>query len=186
MRILTAAFGLALVGCAPQPVLPSQSRAEPQTRFIRTYAPFDPDEVAWFNTDGEGRIEGSALLRTVGGDVRTCAGLEVTLLPAGEYASERMGGIYQDNFKGFVPVSVAAIPLEFSDDDPRYTQTTKTTLCDAQGEFEFDNLPMGDYFVTTSVIWQVPGRYGSSSQGGVIMQRVNLPLGETVRVVLTQ
>jgi len=138
---------------------------------------FDPDSVQWARGMGSNRLEGSALLRTQGGEVRTCAGLEVSLIPVSAYASERMMAIYGSLQRGF-----SSYGATFANDAPAYYENMRTAICDPQGAFEFEGLPSGSFYVTTVVSWSA-GSYGA--QGGNLMQRVDLK-SETTKVVLTE
>ncbi len=143
---------------------------------------FNASEVTWFEADGGGSITGSAVLRTRGGDVKTCAGYPVGLIPVSTYATEIMTSTFGQSSRGFAP-SYALRKLEAVDDYFRRMQRKST--CDAQGYFTFSNLPSGDYYVVTGIQWEVPGRYISSMQGGVLMQRVWLGENEKRTIVLT-
>lgn len=131
-------------------------------------------------------IEGNALLRTRGGDVRTCAGYQVALVPA-TTATERVireaFGEGDSAFKSARGLADAdPLPPSLAE-DPRI----QSGVCDAQGDFAFDDLKNGEYFVVTQVLWDVPGAYGASNtQGGTLMQKVAVQGGETRKIVLTQ
>lgn len=142
---------------------------------------FDPAEVAWAEAKGTNSIEGNAVLRTVSGEVRTCAGFPAELMPRSRYADERIRAIYGNNERGMGRI------VKFDATDPRYEQVKRTTTCDAQGNFTFEELPDGDYYVNALVTWGVPMGYGMvSRQGGWLMQRITLQGGERKRIVLTQ
>lgn len=143
---------------------------------------FDPAEVAWFNAPGTNAIRGNAVLRTVGGAIKTCAGLDANLVPVSTYAAERFRKMYGDRDSGLLS---ATSGLSFAATDPRYAAASRTTVCNSEGNFAFSELPDGDYYVTAKVIWGVPGRYITSYQGGYVMQRVTLKGGETKEIVLT-
>lgn len=58
---------------------------------------------------------------------------------------------------------------------------------DSQGNFEFQNLADGTYYVVTVINWSVPGRYGSNSQGGGnLIQEVELKNNSTKRIILSK
>jgi hypothetical protein len=142
---------------------------------------YNPEEVAWFNTPGTNSITANALMRTVGGEVKTCAGFEAALIPYSAYAAERITAIYGNANGGY-----ASYGPQFSETDPRYSQNERKTTCDSQGNFRFTNLPDGDYYVRTQVTWGVPmGYYMTSQQGGALAQRVSVRGGETKSIVLT-
>lgn len=73
MRAFAVSFVglLALSGCAAQPYT------------IQT--PFNDAEMAWSQSPGTAAIKGQGFLKTVGGDVKTCAGNVVSLVPDTPY-----------------------------------------------------------------------------------------------------
>ena len=160
---------LLLAGCAT---------VAPQT----VAATFDPAEVAWFNRTGSNAIEGNAVMRTVGGEVRTCAGGDANLIPVSTYADERMLKMFGNTSGGLLS---ARTGFSWSSTDPRYKAASRTVTCDSLGNFRFDRLPDGDYYVTARVVWGVPNQYFTSWQGGYVMRRVTLRGGETMRLVLS-
>ncbi|WP_036767974.1 hypothetical protein [Persephonella sp. KM09-Lau-8] len=157
-----------------------------KTQTIHIKSPFDPNEVNWFYKKGKNTITGQAFLRTRSGEVRTCAGYEVSLIPFSKYAEERMKAFYGNSQKGFFNIqNLFFKQIEFVPDSPEYLKTKKTTICDANGRFKFENLPDGEYFIVTRVIWEVPSYSGSYPVGGYLMQRVKLKGGETKEIILT-
>lgn len=175
-RILTAAaLALALAACA----MPG-----PQVRHVTLSRSFDPNEVAWFSAPGHAIIDGQALLRTRGGDVRTCAGFKATLTPMSDYARQRMSARFGDGPSGFQEIHT--VPIKFDNEAQtgfsQYERIGRETTCDAQGNFTFSELPPGSYYVTAPVGWQIPG---GRLQGGWLMRRVNVERAQIVRVILT-
>lgn len=173
-RLLVAFVGVALLsGCA---VVPSPGPT------ITVSTPFNPTEAAWSTKDGNNTITGSALMRTVGGDVKTCGGFTVFLQPVTTYSSEIMSKLFGSTEGGF-----ARRPANVETPDG-YDALLRTTTCDAQGKFTFSKLPDGEYFVATKVTWGAVqgGQYSYiSQQGGVVMQKVRVAGGQTREIVLT-
>lgn len=175
--ILPILCAVLITGCVAAP--------PPQTVTV----PFDPAEVAWHKVPGKNTVEGSAVLRTRGGLIRTCAGDYAELIPYSRYASERIRAIYQNEERGFWDMSiegqiVSGRPgVRVADDQytPAYKANTLRANCDAQGAFVFNNVPDGTYFLLTRVLWEVQG-----PQGGALMQKVEVRGGETKKIVLTQ
>lgn len=66
--------------------------------------------------------------------------------------------------------------------DPQYLQFQRLSRADAKGEFTFDNVAPGRYFVMTRVIWEVPN--GIIPEGGGLYEEVEVKDGQTVNVVL--
>jgi hypothetical protein len=148
---------------------------------------YDPAAARWAEGAGENTVEGSALLRTRGGDLRTCAGEVVYLTPVTTYAKERMMYLFGNVRSGFHSVDE---PIEFVPESATYEESARTTKCDPQGTFSFDDLPDGEWFVTTIITWEVREVLWSDSvvlrnTGGLLMQRVRAKDGDTKRVVLS-
>lgn len=161
----------ALAGCASPPVAKVPMKNG-----------WNPNEVVWSIGDGTATLTGSAALLTKGGDVKTCATRVVTLTPFSTYSAERIARIYGNTWKGFSDRGDPTLPERYYE----ATRKDRTTTCDGQGNFIFENLPAGDYFVITGVSWQTPTSYGGlSMQGGVLMIQVKLETGKTKKVVLS-
>jgi hypothetical protein len=147
-------------------------------KVVSLHSSFDAEEANRLLQPGKNSIRGSALIRQSGGGVVTCAGNQVELVPATLYAIERMQIIYRNDVRGY------ASPNMFSDrpvpPDPRYMNLTRKTICDAQGFFKFENVADGEFFVFSTIVWQV----GSAYQGGHLMQRVSVQGGSTAEIVL--
>jgi hypothetical protein len=62
----------------------------------------------------------------------------------------------------------------------------RTTVADAEGRFEFDNLSSGDYYVTCAITWGAPGEFGIESTGGIAYAKVTVRNGGTVKAVVTR
>lgn len=146
--------------------------------------PFSADDLAWSRGAGPNSIKGSALLRTVGGDVKTCAGLTVTLVPKSPYTTERMIVVYGSDTGGISrpnPFSLRPIPQPAAE----LYEFNRETVCDPQGSFTFNSLPNGTYYVVAEVTWGAPTQYGVSTQGGKLMKSVTVRDGQTAEIVIT-
>jgi hypothetical protein len=102
---------------------------------------YNEAEFAPWDGKGTAMIRGQAFLKTVGGDVKTCAGEDVFLLPATSYVDEF---IATPNARGHLNV------------DPRLTAKFRSTICDAQGNFTFASVPAQRWYIDTRVVWGVP------------------------------
>ena len=163
---LLCVCALVLSGCIMQPKT---------VATVATVGAFDPEEVSFIHEDGPNTIEGQAFLRQRGGGVVTCAGNTVYLFPAGAYARERVQNIYGTVAR---PARARAVP---DTPDPRYLAFLRETRCDAQGDFSFDRLADGRYFVGTRIVWLA----GNRTQGGPVMAPVEVSGGQTVEVILS-
>lgn len=161
-------FCLVLTGCVT-------------TKKVTLASHFDPLLAKRMIEKGENSVRGSALIRQRGGGVVTCAGREVLLIPATDYARERMRAIYGSDIKGYNSVGFGSKRVEFDSTHPEFFQLTKKTIGDAQGFFLFSDIKDGSYFVVTSIVWQVSDYF---YEGGSLMQYVNVAGGVTKNIVL--
>ncbi len=67
---------------------------------------------------------------------------------------------------------------------PGFFDHTRTTLCNAQGFYQFDRLSDGNYIVHTSITWEVPARFGMQKQGGTLIGRIAIANGASVELTL--
>jgi hypothetical protein len=159
--VLPTVAACILSGCATATVPPPQLTST-----------FNASDFEWSTAKGNNTINGSALLRTRGGDVKTCAGYDVTLVPANAYSREVVSSPYAANI------------------DPTYSSYIRRTVCDPQGKFTFSSLPTGSYIVSTKVTWEVPQMAGGysymSTQGGPMLQEVSVSGGQAQEIVLTR
>lgn len=178
MRRLVIATALVFAGCvAPQkpPELPPVARmAFPEAEYQSI-----PDKRA----KGECELRGQAFLRTRGGDVKKGAGSLVFLNPVTGYSREW----WTYGYTLRQPLSPA---------DPRLENYVRETQADADGRFTFRDVPRGDYFVVSSVSWDVPRMsydpiwrtttHTMEQQGGLIAARVRLCDQQPTEVILTR
>jgi hypothetical protein len=143
---------------------------------IRIESTFDPKEAVAITKQGRAKIEGQAFLRQRGGSVVTAAGNTVNLIPASTYARERFAKIY--NGRKFAETLLPADTRDAS-----YVHMMRSTIADAQGNFVFDNVAPGEYFVQTQVTWSVPGRY--LLEGGSMWELVKIGDRNPPKLILT-
>lgn len=124
-------------------------------------------EYAVYKVPGTASIAGQAFLRQRGGGVVTCAGSQVFLLPD------------TSAFRNLVQTaSTSQVNLKT---EGNIQSVGRMTMCDAQGNFRFDNLPVASWIVGTQVRWEV----GSAGQGGDLLTRVSTSSGGTTQVLLS-
>jgi hypothetical protein len=154
--IAAALLALGLAACAttenapPPPPPPSGAVAQGATILGRTAL------------EGDGARE-------------TCAGLSVALLADTPAARRRAMALYGSIDHAFVPagdVKQRAGALDAGEP----VAPVQTAQCDKRGEFIFNGVPGGDYFVVAHV-WIV--RPGRGRADDVILQRVRLHDGQT-------
>lgn len=150
-----------VAGCAAQKVVP-----------VRTA--FTDSEYDRYSGAGPCTLEGQAFLTTRGGDVKYAAGRKVTLIPYTYYLVEVL--------------MINRVPGQVADaSDPRYLATMRTVSADGEGEFEFRNIPCGEYYLETTVTWEVVlNAYSTSIEGGLVTAHVFVSERESPKkVVLT-
>ncbi len=172
--IIALAGTIALTGCVTPPPPP-----EP----YQITSSFNAEKAAQMLRPGTGTIKGSGLLRQAGGGVVTCAGNNILLVPVTKYSTERIRAIYGNSIKGYSPATFTRI---LSSVVPNYRRLSKIVQCDAQGFFKFDGLSDAEFYVITSITWEifVTDKY-SRIEGGWLMQRVSVKPGEVKEIVLT-
>lgn len=168
-KIIIAILFALTVGCVAQ-----QRNVQLQNRF-------DKDEAEQAMKPGKNKILGNAFVRQMGGGVVTCAGNAVELIPITKYSNERILAIYGNTGEGFIDVYNMK-NITFTPDDYDYHTLRKRTTCDSQGNFDFDNVADGEYFITTGAVWHV----GSNPQGGGLMKRIFVNGGETKKIVMSR
>jgi hypothetical protein len=151
-----------------------------QRRVVSTSEAFDARAAAAALAPGDNTIRGSAFMRKLTGSIVPAAGEVVRLVPATELAQARFRAIYGPNKRA----EAQRVPdFESTPDD--YVRLTRTTKADKAGNFEFENVRPGRYFVQSRVYWyeRVAGGIGFAYQ---IYDEVTVKgSGQTVEVVLS-
>lgn len=108
---------------------------------------------------GNANIQGQAFLKTLGGDVKTCAGQIVALFPNNSYTQA-------------APFAMAASQADAVRPavDNRLDNYTRSVRCDAQGNFAFTNIRPNTWVVVAPITWFAPSEYGLKQQGGTLAQ----------------
>ena len=148
-----------IAGCAGQP------------KFVEMKNQFNPADYADYVKPGTNRVTGQAFLRQQGGGTVPFGGARVLFLPATPYGRESTDILA----RGGMPNVANNKPT------PEYHSVMRHSVCDAQGNFEFEKIPPGKYIVMSEVRWTV----GNSSQGGFLKREVNVVDGSTNRIVLS-
>lgn len=125
----------------------------------------------WSQAKGVNAIKGSAFLRTRGGEVRTCAGYPVHLIPSSPITDKWAEATFGTPTGGLAQVRWRTMFGEYD----------RETTCDAQGNFQFDGLPDGRYHVVAKVEWEVARQV----QGGLIARRLSVSGGSVRSVTLS-
>lgn len=167
LKNLTCLFLLIVIsGCTPK-----------NKKTVQLSSPFNAEKAKRMIQPGPNTIKGSAVIRQQAGGTVHCGGKEVLLIPATQYAAERIRYLYKSGTEGYNPNRQA----NFSPNPKEYWELMRRTTCDAQGNFTFRNVADGTFYVSTAITWYV-SEYGT--QGGALMKRIQLSDGETENIVL--
>jgi hypothetical protein len=136
--------------------------------------PFSEKDFARYAKKGTSSITGQAFLKTRGGEVRFGAGETVTLIPVTAYSNELWNA-------SLIGARVAYV-------DPEYAKYTKNTVTDGAGNFEFKDLPAGEYYIECSIFWEVPTDIYPymRTTGSAIKKHIKVADGENLKVMLTE
>ena len=133
---------------------------------------FNEQEFAPYAKKGTSSIAGQAFLKTRGGEVRYGAGDTVMLVPVTSYSTE----LWRLALTGKTP----------SQYDVRYANYIKKVTADGMGNFEFNEIPAGEYYMECPIFWEVAGKYGMERTGARIRTQVKVADGEKLKVILTE
>lgn len=159
-KIIVLVAILALPACMTPPA--------PDSVAVTT--PFNVSDFAWSAQPGDSSISGQGFMKTRGGEVRTCAGNSVVLVPQNAYTSE-MSMILRQRKQ----------PIHTSE----YKKYRRETICDASGNFSFKELPAGKWTISVLVNWEAPSQYGLLAQGGYLSKNVETATGKETKIFLT-
>lgn len=162
-------------------------------RIVTLTEPFDENQAKELMKSGKNTIEGSAVFRQDNGGIQKCAGLPVILVPVTKYAQERANALYGDGDKREIVAGVRYpmftgqyYNVTLSPDIHAYQHYYKETTCDIDGKFLFTNIADGDFFILSEITWLVPNAaHGTDTNGGVLLQKVNVKGGERKTVILS-
>lgn len=132
---------------------------------------FHEEDFAWSTKAGTAKLTGQAFVKTMGGDVKYCAGNEVYLVPGTRYADALTNMPKRANSRVKHPEG--------------YAKYRRTTIGDGMGNFEFTNLPAGRWYVGCVVAWVYDAGMYTGTTGALAEAMVTLAEGESKRVVVT-
>lgn len=149
------------------------------TQTVSMTSAFNATEAEHINRRGQGEVAGQMFLTQRGGAVVYGAGSTVYLYPETPYTTERMQKIFQG---GKVFPSVLGLKVE--NEDPNFMNYRRTEKADGQGNFVFRDVAPGNYYVTGTVTWCVPSRYGCDPQGGALLERVTITGPQKIKLIM--
>jgi hypothetical protein len=174
-RILIAGLAiLPLTACGPS--------------TVRIPIAFDESEARAMLAPGANQVTGTINLELENGSLVTCAGNEVSLVPATAYAREWVRQFYEID-KGQYGTMAAAYRLDDREDDIRFAgaeafyTATRSARCDEDGDFSFAHIGNGEFFVVAKAKWLGKNREyydfmyninDAEGENGSIMERIRL------------
>ena len=144
-------------------------------QHYKMQTPFVESEYQKFQQKGESIVKGQVFLKTVGGEVRYGAGAGVILAPRTAYTTEMANSLMSIGPDG--SIDNASMQL---------IKYCKTTKADAEGRFEIKDVPNGEYYIFSKVVWFVSNGYGPVATGSGIAIPVSVTKPDTYNVVVTR
>lgn len=151
------------------------------TQTVNLTVPFNPAEAAFILDEGTASIKGSSLVKDAVGEVITCAGNNVYLVPVNDYSRERYTYLFGGSANGFSPDETIR-KIKFKPDDPEFRKYMRVSTCNYIGEFVFENIPAGHYYIGTNIISEIDG-YNTIS-GGAYAKEIRLKRGQKLTIAL--
>lgn len=156
LKITLTICTLLLIGCA-RPMITST--------FIES-------EYNYINKSGTATIAGQAFVKTLDGNVKKAAGNTVLLYPVTDYTTEII------DIARFDRVQPGNL-------NTKLLQYTRQTTADADGNFQFSNLPAGSFYISCPIYWQAQNGYSISTQGATVRQQATVKDGEFLKIVVS-
>jgi hypothetical protein len=157
-----------LNGPSLPPPPPAPPSVAPSGIVINT--PFRAEDFGWSTAPGTAHIKG---LTAAG---HSCAGNAVALTPDTPYSRERIMKLYGSADYAVIPTDVVRSKV-ITNDNPAVRGFVRGARCDAGGNFAFDNIPAGSFFIIAEVT--------DPTGPKVVMRRVTAVMGRVLQVPLT-
>lgn len=143
--------------------------------------PFNPEDAAFIFNKGTATVKGKGVFKANTGQVISCDGSNVHLVPVTEYSKERYTYLVGGTNEGFISQELIQT-IEFTPDPPEYREYMRSTRCNYKGEFLFENVADGEYYLNTDIFSPVNGY--RAVKGGVFAARIVVKSGEVIHVDL--
>lgn len=160
-RLVLGAAVLLLAGCASDDI--------PQV-----FSPYLEETFTPWVGEGRANIQGQGFYKMPSGRLISCAGNEVSLIPANGYNVESLQSIGLG--KG--------LPENYN---KRAFKFIRKTICDGAGRFSYQNVPTQNWIVLIHLSWQEADSmmfWSKSDKGGSLYQEILLDPGDN-KVVLS-
>lgn len=141
-------------------------------------APFRAEDVSFVKQPGKATVSGTSVLKLADGTLKSCAGFNVELLPIAAYSSERIQKTYGNTREG--QILLEQNPPKFTPDVKAYHEMLLKSVCDAKGQFRFEKVPAGEYFIMAFIIWDDTSGATPRKTGGAVMKRIRVGANDVV------
>lgn len=158
-------------------ILLSACSATSKTQVIERIN-FPANEYEALNKTGNATISGQLFMKTRGGDIKYGAGSTVWLNPKTSYSDQWYSVTVSNRFQveGFGVKKLSAA-------DSRAAEYIIHTQADGFGNFTFNNVPSGEYYLVSGITWEAPG---GSLQGGFVVKIISVKDDDNIRIMLTR
>jgi len=145
------------------------------TREVVQRVPYNELEYVHFKKAGTAKATGQAFLRTSSGDVKYAAGSKVFLIPVTSISN-------QWYYQWYLVENHINPEKIIAKADTRHLAIIRTKQANGNGRFTFENIPAGEYFIITRIVWKVD----QNTVGGYVCNRVSIEDGESHNFVITR
>ena len=136
---------------------------------VQILTPFHDDDFSLWKQNGPHTVTGLAFVKRPDGTVFSCAGAQVSLIPAVAYNTEleqvlALGTGYPPNY------------------DRHERKYDHKTVCDSTGKFVFDGIPALNWIAITRITWQEPSSIpymGQDEKGGYLFGEIRVDATHT-------
>lgn len=146
-----------------------------KTTEVVKRVPYNELEYVHFKKAGTAKATGQAFLRTYSGDVKYAAGSKVFLIPVTSISN-------QWYYQWYLVENHINPEKIIAKADTRHLAIIRTKQANGNGRFTFENIPAGEYFIITRIVWKVD----QNTVGGFICNKVSIEDGKSHNFVITR
>lgn len=152
-KLTTLGFVLLITACASGPEVIQR-------------IPFNSAEFASLPTRGSATVKGQAYIKTSAGELYYPRGEQARLNPVTSYSKQWYEVNYLAN-------------KNIADADPRYLEYVYKAGFDHEGNFQFNNIPAGSYYLSAPIFWMEEIK---NDDGSVLMKRQGMFVCQEIHV----
>ncbi len=163
---------------------------------VRITTPFDEGKARALLAPGPNQVNGRIMVALPSGDLVTCAGLVVSLVPATDYAREWASRFYELDTGRYGTLN-AAFRMDSREPEVKFQgaeafyAATRTTQCDEDGDFSFPKVANGEFFVVAKARWLgkdhdyydfMYGTNDAQEEDGSVMEKIRVQGGQVINL----